>query len=206
MENGAIADIAMATRGGFGGGYGGFGFGGDWVAIILVLALLGGGFNGGFGGGGGFQQGFNTQAITSKLDGITNGISDATYALNNGINGLSREIMENKFAAQQCCCETQRAIDSVKFQMAKDTCDIVNAIHYEGDTTRKMLVDNKIEALQQKINDLTVANNAKENYISQLNQSNYIVEKLQPTPQPAFIVKNPYNQCNGCCNNFGYYA
>lgn len=194
MENGGIADIAAVTRPNFMGGGFGYGMGGleGLIALLVVAGIFNGGF-GGFGGGGGFQQGFNTQNILSKLDGITYGISDATYA-------VSRDILENRFAAQQCCCDTQRAIDGVNYNNAKNTCDIVNAIHYEGDTTRKMLVDNKIEALQQKITDLTVANNAKDNYISQLNQSNYIIEKLQPTPKPAYVVQNP----NGCGQSFGF--
>ena len=209
MENGSIADIAAVTRPnymgyGMGCGYGGFGMGG-WeglIALIVLAGLFGNGGFGGFGGGAGYQQGFNTQAITSKLDGITNGISDATYALNNGINGVVREVLENKFAAQQCCCETQRAIDGVNFNNAKNTCDIVNAIHAEGNLTRDLITQNKIEALQTKIAELTACNQSKDLAISQANQNAYLINKLNPAPVPAYQVQNPNCCAKQCGCNF----
>lgn len=82
----------MTYEGPVGGlGYGNGGFGNGWEGLIglaLVAGLFDGGFNG-FGGGRGsngeVQRGFDTQAITSKLDGISNGICDSTFALNNSI-------------------------------------------------------------------------------------------------------------------------
>ena len=86
------------------GGYGGLGgWGGDWLAIIVLAALFGGGYGfGGFGGfGGGFgggyggvfgevQRGFDTQGINNKLNGIENGLCDGFYAQNtNTLNGFA---------------------------------------------------------------------------------------------------------------------
>lgn len=221
----SAADVAAVTRPnymGYGmcGGYGGFGMGG-WegiIGLIVLAGIFGGGF-GGFGGNnGGWQQGFNTQNILSKLDGITNGISDATYALNNSLNGinmnlsnalcsttyeLASKIDANRFAAQQCCCETQRAIDSVNFNNAKNTCDIVNAIHAEGNATRDLITQNKIESLQTKIAELTACNQSKDLAISQANQNAYLINKLNPAPVPAYTVQNPNCCANPCgCNSY----
>lgn len=216
----SAADVAAVTRPnymGYGmcGGYGGFGMGG-WegiIGLIVLAGIFGGGF-GGFGGNnGGWQQGFNTQNILSKLDGITNGISDATYALNNSLNGinmnlsnalcsttyeLAGKIDANRFAAQQCCCETQRAIDAVNYNNAKNTCDIVNAIHAEGNATRDLITQNKIESLQTKIAELTACNQSKDLAISQANQNAYLINKLNPAPVPAYTVQNP-NCCSKQC-------
>ena len=213
------ADVAAVTipNFGYGMGYGMGGFGmGGWegiIGLIVLAGIFGGGF-GGFGNNGGsWQQGFNTQNILSKLDGITNGISDATFALNNSINGinmnlsnalcsttyeLASKIDNNRFAAQQCCCETQRAIDSVNYNNAKNTCEIVNAIHLEGNATRDLITQNKIEALQTKIAELTACNQAKDLAISQANQNAYLINKLNPTPIPAYQVQNP-NCCSQTC-------
>lgn len=70
-------------------------FGGDsWAWIIVLLLLFGWGGNGGFGfggfggGGGGYsevQRGFDQNAVINKLDGLTYGLSDSTYALNNSL-------------------------------------------------------------------------------------------------------------------------
>jgi hypothetical protein len=192
------------------GGYGMGGCGGDWVALIVLAALFGGfGGNGGWGGGGnGFQQGFNTQNILSKLDGITNGICDGFYAtatnslqaqnqlqrdLCQGFSATAAQITENRFAAQQCCCETQRQIESLKYE---------NSIMQNANTQRIIdkLSDMEVAKKDEKIADLTLK-------LSQIAQNTYLLDKLQPTPQPAYVVQNP-NCCYNSCgyNSFGAFA
>lgn len=79
------------------------GFGGDWIWILVVFALLfgwgnngwGGNGNGGFGGvpyavgstytDAAIQRGFDNQTVVSKLDGISNGLCDGFYAVNTSI-------------------------------------------------------------------------------------------------------------------------
>ncbi len=223
----SAADVAAVTRPnymGYGMGYGmgGFGYGGDWILGLIVLAALfnGGGF-GGFGGnGGGWQQGFNTQNILSKLDGITNGLSDGFYAMNTnllqGQNQLQRDfctgfaavnagINENRFAAQQCCCETQRAIDGVNYNNAKNTCDIVNAIHAEGEATRGLITQNTIQELRDKLVMKDQAIQTRDFQLSQLNQNATIINALDPKAVPAYVVQNP-NCCHNACGCNNYYA
>ena len=194
MENyaGMVADISAATRPNF-IGYGGYGGAGGWEGLLglAFVALLFGGFGGGgFGGnGGGWQQGFNTQTIVSKLDGITNGISDATYALNNGINGLSRDYL-------QCCCETNRNIDAVRAENYKNTCEIVNAIHKEGEETRGLITHNLMQEMRDKLADKDRDILARDFQLSQLAQNTYLINALNPQPVPSYIVRNPK-----CCND-----
>lgn len=79
------------------------GFGGDWIWILVVFALLfgwgnngwGGNGNGGFGGvpyavgstytDAAIQRGFDNQTVVSKLDGISNGLCDGFYAVNTSV-------------------------------------------------------------------------------------------------------------------------
>lgn len=232
MENygGMLADISAVTRPNFMGcgmGMGGFGYGGDWLALIVLFALFGGwGGNGGFGGanGAGWQQGFNTQNILTKLEGIQNGICDSTFALNNSINGVNQNISNalcsttyelaskidaNRFASQQCCCETQRAIDGVKYGASQNTCDIINAIHAEGNATRDLITQNKIESLHAKLADKDRDIQTRDFQLSQLSQNTYLINQLKPCPVPAYTVCNPYqpynaNACGCGCGN--YYA
>lgn len=90
--------VVPAGGGGlFGGGNGGGDFWGVIVLLLLFGAFNGNGFGfGGFGGGNGgyseIQRGFDNQAVITKLDGITYGLSDSTYALNNAISGGFRDI------------------------------------------------------------------------------------------------------------------
>jgi hypothetical protein len=154
MENYSLADIRSAVGGGDGVMGGGSG---AWWIIILFLFLFG---NGSFGGGRSneIQQGFDTAEVTRKLDGLANGLCDGFYAQNttmlNGFNTLGMQIAENRFAAQNCCCETNRNIDAVRFDAQKNTCDITTAIHAEGEATRALIRENEIQALRDKVHYL----------------------------------------------------
>lgn len=88
---------------GNGGGCGMNGWGGDWIWILVVFALLfgwgGNGWGNNGGGNGGavpymvgstytdaaIQRGFDNQAVISKLDGINSGLCDGFYAVNSAI-------------------------------------------------------------------------------------------------------------------------
>ena len=100
-------------------------------------------------------------------------------------------------AAEKCCCETQRAIDSVKFENAQNTCQIVNAIHAEAEMTRAQLTQNTIQDLRDKL-----AEKDREGLAA------YLVKAINPTPKPAYVVANP-NCCQspcGCGYNYGAFA
>lgn len=150
MDNYSLSDIRAAVDGGdgmFGGGGGG-----AWWIIILFLFIFG---NNGFGFGGNraneIQQGFDTAEVTRKLDGITNGLSDGFYAQNTtmltNFGGISSQIA-------QCCCETNRNIDAVRYDAQKNTCEITTAIHAEGEATRALIRENEIQALRDKVHYL----------------------------------------------------
>ena len=157
MDNYSLADIRAAT----GADENGWGGGGAWWIIILFLFMFGMGGIGGFGGQNGaltraeMQQGFDTAEVTRKLDGLSYGLSDGFYAQNttmlNGFAGVTAAVENARFAAQQCCCETNRNIDGVRYDAQKNTCDIITAIHAEGEATRNMMQQNEIQQLRDRI-------------------------------------------------------
>lgn len=136
---------------------------GSWLwFLIVVFAIFGGWGNcfGGFGGTNGgvgseIQRGFDNQAVVSKLDGISNGLCDGFYAMNNsmltGFNGINTNIMQTGYGIQQavnadtvanmqntnalqsqianCCCETREAIQGVNYNMATNTCALQNTMN-----------------------------------------------------------------------------
>lgn len=135
--------VAPTTMGSSGSGFGGFGDNGAWWIIILFLFVFCGWGNGNWGGNGGgqggydtradIQRGFDNSAVITKLDGITQGICDSTYALNNTMtNGFSNAELSrcNQQAAlmqqlnamamqnQKCCCDTLEAIQGVNYNLA----------------------------------------------------------------------------------------
>ena len=177
---------------------------GGWLWIIVVFALLFGWGNGGFGGfggnnGGGYvataatqadiQRGFHNSAVICKLDGISNGLCDGFYAMNNsmltGFNGINTNIMQTGYGIQQainadtvanmqntnalqsqlanCCCETREAIQGVNYNMATNTCALQNTMN---NNTRDIIDSQQAGTraildflTQDKIATLTAENN-----------------------------------------------
>ena len=162
MDNYSLADIRAAT----GAEENGWGGGGAWWIIILFLFMFGmGGGGWGWGNRGNdaltraeMQQGFDTQEITRKLDGLSYGMCDGFYAQNttmlNGFAGVTASVRDAQFAAQQCCCETNRNIDSVRYDAQKNTCDITTAIHAEGEATRALIQKNEMQNLRDRLQQM----------------------------------------------------
>lgn len=141
-------------------------------------------------------EGFSNQDINGQLRGITNGLCDGFYAINNslkdGFYGTQRDIAESRFAAQNCCCETNRNIDAVRAENYKNTCEITNAIHCEGEQTRALINANTMQELRDRLEakdrDLIVANMQ----LSQQAQTANLIGELRPCAKPAYITCSPY--------------
>ena len=204
----SVADVAALQNRDNDGMFGGAG--GTWIWVFFLFFLLAWGGNGfGFGNGAGAQgaltradlcQDFNFNGLQNGVRSIQNGLCDGFYAMNTtmlqGFNGLGNQIQENRFASQQCCCETNRNIDSVRAENYRNTCEIVNAIRTDGDATRSMLTQNTIQELRDKLQDAKFEN-------SQFLQNQYLVNQLQPVARPAYITCSPYS-ANGCGNGCNY--
>lgn len=226
----SLADIAAVTGNNKNDGM----WGGDgWWAIIIFAIIFGwNGFgNNGWGGNGGsagataaaytdsaIQRGFDTQSILGKLDGITNGICDGIYAVNNsmltGFNGINTNVMQSQLA--NCCCETREAIQGVNYNMAQNTCALQNTmntntrdiIDSQNAGTRAILdylCNEKISSLQAENNDLRRA--ASQDRQSALltteiaSQTQQIINAVRPTPVPAYPASNIYGYANCGCNS-----
>lgn len=183
----------------------GFGMGGGWMWIIVLFLFLFGFGGGGMWGNRGqgltqmeMQQGFDTQEIVRKLDGINYGLCQGFYAQNttmlNGFSGVTTAVRDAQFAAQQCCCETNRNIDAVRYEAQKNVCDITTAIHAEGEATRALIQQNEMQALRDKVSELQLAQ-------SQCAQNAYLTGTLRPYPVPAYPVCGPCGWNGGAWNN-----
>lgn len=219
------------------GGNGGMGgFGDSWIGLIIVLALLFGDGNG-FGGLGGFGGGkqncatpadLTANSIVQKLDGITYGISDATFALsnsiNNGFHGVDNAICTlgyqtqsgfNGLSAQlaQCCCDNRAAISEVRYDMATQACDTRHAIQ---DSTRQILdflTTDKIASLQAENQALKFkASQSEQNAFITANQQAQTAELIRrlgaDCPTPAYVVQppQPVTFPTNCCGQFSGYG
>ena len=129
--------------------------------------------------------GLNTSILTG-FNGVDNAICTLGYNVQSGFNALGHQISD-------CCCTTQRAIDSVNYNMAKNTCDILTSQNAQTQRIIDYLTNEKIESLRAE-------NVALKGRISNDAQSAYIINQLSPCPKPAYIVPNP-NCCYSPCGN-----
>lgn len=166
------------------GGNDGFGFGGGGLWLFAILALMwgGNGFFGGNNLGyrpataEDVNNGFNFNDLQNQNRDIINAISNGTAqsvattnqvyhdmvsALNDKYSELQRDVaglavgQANLLAKEnECCCAQLRAIDGVNYNQALNTAAIKEAILLDGQKTRDLITENKIEAMQARINKL----------------------------------------------------
>ena len=229
----SLADIAAVTGNNKNDGM----WGGDgWWAIIIFAIIFGwNGFgNNGWGGNGGsagataaaytdsaIQRGFDTQSILGKLDGITNGICDGIYAVNNsmltGFNGINTNVMQTGFGIQQainadtvanmqntnalqsqlanCCCETREAIQGVNYNMAQNTCALQNTMN----TNTRDIIDSQNAGTRaildylcnEKISSLQAENNDLRRAASQDRQSALLTTEIASQTQQIINAVRP---------------
>lgn len=149
--------------------------------------------------------------VERQIQGVQNGLCDGFYALNTsnlqGFNGVDKALCQGfgatnaaianlGYQAQNCCCETNRNIDAVRYENAKNTCDIITANNFN---TRDIIdsqnagfqrvidfmTQDKIEALRTELQSaqLALQNNA---------QTSTIINAVRPFPTPSYITCSPY--------------
>ena len=198
--------MAMANnRDNFFGGDGFYGL----IVLFFIFAMFGGG--GLWGGNNAAAQGaltraemyegFNTAEIQRNQNDLMRGQFDA-----------QKEIMQNRFDAAQCCCNTQKEIlesryttqlgfQNLQAMLQQCCCDMKTATHAEAEATRNLFVNTEMQNLRDKLadrdRDILTANFQ----LSQQAQSANIIGTLRPFPQPAYITYSPYQSAQACGYN-----
>ena len=213
------------------GGSGGFGWGGDgawWIIILFLFVFCGwGGNSWGNNGNGGVVDGYVLTSdfanVERKIDGVNDGLCNGFYqqaqlinntnmAMANGFGqaelsratqqaALMQQLTAMQMQAAECCCNTQRSIEGVRYDMAAQACETRNTVN----TATRDIIDNAnsnsraiLDFLtQSKLADLQSENQGLKLAASQAAQNSYLVSQLRPSPIPAYTVQNPY-----CCNQF----
>ena len=215
------------------------------ILFAMIFGWGRGGFGfGGFGGGASTDpglQGIATRADVNEaiafnglergISAIQQGICDSVYALNNavtggfnstnvamlqGFNGVDKSLCQLGYNLQDCCCQTQNAIQGVRYDMATQACDTRNTIqnstrdiidnqnaNYRG--LMDFMVQSKIDSLQSENQELKLAaSQANQNsYLTATldAQTNELIRRINPMPVPAYQVPAPYPFCGsgyGC--------
>lgn len=167
--------------------------------------------------------------MLTGFNGINTNILQTGYGIQQAINADTVAGMQNtntiqstlaNMAAQNasCCCETREAIQGVNYNMSQNTCALQNTmnnntrdiIDSQNAGTRAILdylCNEKISSLQAENNDLRRA--ASQDRQSALlttqmaNQTQQIINAVNPAAVPAYVVPNPNAYAYGCGCNTG---
>ena len=228
--------VAPANTSGSGNGFGWGGDGAWWIIILFLFVFCGWGGNGwgnNGGNGGGVVDGYVLTSdfanVERKIDSVNQGLCDGFYQQAQLVNGtnmamangfaqaelsratqqaaLMQQLTAMQMQAAECCCNTQRSIEGVRYDMAAQACDTRNTVQ---NATRD-IIDNAnsnsraiLDFLtRSKLQDLQSENQGLKLAASQAAQNNYLISQLRPTPIPAYQSCNPwaagtYNGCGGC--------
>lgn len=205
MDNGlSLADV-MALRGTDDGMNGNW----FWILILFLFGFNNGGF--GFGNGNGaaaqgmltraeLDDGFNFNQLDNGIRGLERGQCQLGYDSLNQTRETQNAIAQLGYQTQQCCCETNRNIDSVRAENYKNTCEIKTAIHEEGEATRALINANVMQELRDQLQ-------AAQLQLGNVTQTQNLINILRPYPTPSYITCSPYvsmttqgnYNCGGCC-------
>ena len=226
--------VMYGNGGGFGNGF----FGGDGIWAIVLLALLfNGGWGNGFGGGWGGNNLATTDFVSSEFtqrdisqlsntvtsqygnlstqlcnccSDINSNISNGFYNTATNLCNLRSDILmgnantQRDILMQTTQLENQLGMTSLQGLARLDSCccDIKNAIREDGEKTRALITQNTIQDLRDRLA-------SAKDLISDREQTDTILSRLQPTPTPAYLVSSPYQSLlntgitSGCgCGNY----
>lgn len=212
-----------------GSGFGGYG-NGDWAWIIVLFLIFGwgrNGFGGGFGGNGGVGDNYilatDFATIERKLDSISNGICDSTFALNNTINtgffgvqnsltqgfaGLNTALLQGNYALSSqladcccgvktqladCCCRIERGIDGINYNNALQT----SALQQTLCNNTRDIIENA-NANYRAIHEELVANKLEmknDRIAEQQNEINALRLKASQEAQNNYLISQLGDKC-----------
>ena len=182
-----------------------YGFG-EGIWGIIMLLIVAGLFSGnGFGWGGNRGNVANDTLLGEEF--IKRDIFNTNTAVLESNNALTRDILENRFNCSQNACATQKEIlqnrydtslglanvdkdillgnQNLQAQLSNCCCDLKTAIHAEGEATRNMMQQDKIDQLREQVNASNLA---------LFGQT--LVNQILPRSIPAYPSCSPYVPVN----------
>jgi len=140
-NNNGYAYPVMPMMGGYGNG--GFGYGGDWIWVILLFALFGGWGNNGNGGffNGGFDNGyawlsngqkdimqntnngFDTLHLSNQIEGVRDGIYGISNQICNSTGDITSAITNGFYNSEIAAANRQMANMNTAFDLSRQFAD-----------------------------------------------------------------------------------
>ena len=212
--------IVLILLFGVGGwGRGGFGGGGGYDACCTPATAQGVAdafnFNQLDNGLGGLEQGLcngfytSAQQINSVLAALQNCCCDTKVGMLTGFNGVNQGICTLGYNVQagfntlgnqlaSCCCDLERGQEAIKYEIA----NVANTLMVAGDKNTDRIIN---YLTQTEMDKLRTELQSAQFQLSQLSQTDNIINRLMPVAKPAYLTCSPYASAFGLGNyNVGY--
>ena len=199
-------DVNGNNDGGFGGGNG------SWVLLLFFLLAMGGN---GFGGNGNARGEISNDFLYTNLNNdlntdfiqvyqqnqalskdLCNGFSTTNLNMNNGFNSVNTNINSISREMAECCCQTNRNIDSVKFENERNTNAIIQNASANTQAILDKMCQNEIQSLRDELNETR-------RQADICSQNDMLISHLRPFPIPAYSSCSPYTSTANVMNNCG---
>lgn len=124
--------------------------------------------------------------------GIENSLCTLGYQNQAGFNGVT-----NQLAA--CCCDLERGQENIKYEIAKATSQLAIAGDKNTDRIINYLNQTEMDKLRTELQSAQFQ-------LSQLSQTDNIINRLMPVAKPAYLTCSPYASAFGfgAGQGFGY--
>lgn len=170
------------------------GFGeGSWFWIIIILfAFWGNGFN----RNNNLETDIDTRFLERDIFNTNQNVSNTACTTQRDVlenrYALGTQILENRFNCSQNACNTQKEVlesryttqlgfQNMQANLSDCCCKLENAIHAEGEATRNLMQQDKIEQLREQVNTSNLALFGQQ-----------IVNQILPRSVPAYPSCSPY--------------
>ena len=151
--------------------------------------------------------------MLNGFSGVENAITQQTIANMQNTNAIGSQLTSLGTQMQQCCCdiryENASKFADLNYNLATQSCQTRQAIN---DSTRDIIASQEAGTraildfmTQDKIAALTSENASLKAAANNAAQTYDIVSQLkQPCAVPAYVVPNPYCNCNSQCGGYVY--
>lgn len=130
--------------------------------------------------------------------GVENSLCNLGYNVQAGFNGITNQLAS-------CCCDLERGQENIKYEIAKAT----NQLAIAGDKNTDRIIN---YLTQTEMDKLRTELQSAQFQLSQLSQTDNIINRLMPVAKPAYLTCSPYASafgigfgagygqgCGGCC-------
>lgn len=134
--------------------------------------------------------------LLTGFNGVNQGLCNLGYNVQAGFNGLTNQLAS-------CCCDLERGQDTIKYEIA----NVANNLLVAGDKNTDRIINH---LTQTEMDKLRTELQSAQFQLSQLSQTDNIINRLMPVAKPAYLTCSPYassfglgNFNNYGCNNTG---